>query len=256
MSHSAFKIKLSSRLQQIKAMVTKEYDHIWDCCCDHGLLGFALLSETDTTQTVTSHTSIKKANEETRVNHSIHFVDIVPDLISGVTHKLERFYNDENVKTKWFTHCIDVAKLPLDQHQGRHLIIIAGIGGDLMISFINAIHRNYPTTSIDFLLCPVHHQYALRTHLSSLDFSLLDEVLIEDNQRIYESLLVSTKSDEKNKINAVGDKIWQANSDRQQVIIDKYLQKTLKHYQRIQLGNANEVQHIIAAYEKLITKQA
>ena len=257
-SHSTFNIKLSPRLQQINAMVTAEYEHIWDCCCDHGWLGFSLLSQAKT--------------------NNIHFVDIVPELITNVESKLQRFYNNVPASndhigsvqtasvhkafshtgtyntTSWYTHCIDVAKLPLTKYQGKHLVIIAGVGGDLMINFIKAIYQQYSELTIDFLLCPVHHQYALRTTLIDLNFSLLDEVLVEDKQRFYELLLVSSNRDETNiryKISAVGNKIWQTDSSEQQKIADNYLKKTLKHYQRIQQGKTSDVQNIIDAYQAI-----
>ena len=229
-------IKLSKRLQQIEEMVTFQYPHIWDCCCDHGLLGFSLLSR--------------------QTSSKIHFVDVVPELMTKLTHKLERFFSN----SIWQTHCLDVAKLPLAQHQGKHLVIIAGVGGDLMIHFIEAIYQQYKHLDIDFLLCPVHHQYALRQKLIALDFSLQDEVLIEDNQRFYEIMLVSSSgkklreelSYNNTKISPVGDKIWQATSNKQSDIVNKYLLKTLQHYQRIQQGvaqgKANSVQDIIDAY--------
>ncbi|MDX2422429.1 MAG: SAM-dependent methyltransferase, partial [Amphritea sp.] len=37
-------MKLSKRLTQIEQLVAPGYTHIWDCCCDHGLLGAALLA--------------------------------------------------------------------------------------------------------------------------------------------------------------------------------------------------------------------
>ena len=112
-------LKLSKRLQQIEKMATQQYEHIWDCCCDHGLLGFALLSsQTDST---------------------IHFVDIVPELMAEVENKLERFCPS----LPWKAHCLDVAKLPLTQYQGKHLVIIAGVGGDLMKQFIEAIYQQH-----------------------------------------------------------------------------------------------------------------
>lgn len=183
---------------------------------------------------------------------NIHFVDIVPALMSELENKLYRFYSNST----WKTHCLDVAKLPLTGYKGSHLIIIAGIGGDLMIEFIKAIYQKHHNLNIDFLLCPVHHQFSLREKLIELDFSLKDEVLIEDNQRFYEIILVASTRDESNKINPVGDRIWQCESKKQTDIADKYLSKTLKHYQRIQQGlqrsthqnTTNDVQHIIAAY--------
>ena len=224
-------------------MVTAQYDHIWDCCCDHGLLGFTLLSH--------------------QAACNIHFVDIVPDLMVEVEKKLERFYPNSS----WKTHCLDVATLPLARYQGRHLVIIAGVGGDLMIQFITAIYQQHKNLHIDFLLCPVHHQFSLRQKLIELGFSLKDEVLIEENRRCYEILLVSSESinlnQENNKISPVGDKIWQSASSQQSTIIDRYLQKTLNHYQRIQQGiqqnsdkgsqqeKANDVQYIIDAYSAI-----
>lgn len=223
--------KLSNRLQQIDKMVTSKYDHIWDCCCDHGLLGFTLLSRS--------------------ANSKVHFVDIVPELMAKVENKLKRFYPS----APWKTHCIDVAKLPLAQHEGKHLIIIAGVGGDLMIQFIEAIVQQHKNLPIDFLLCPVHHQFSLRQKLIALDFSLKDEILIEDNRRFYEILLVSSQGKENSPINPVGDKIWQSTSSEQAEIANNYLQKTLNHYQRIQQGSrqnkTNNVQHVIDAYSAI-----
>lgn len=211
-------------------MVTADYTHIWDCCCDHGLLGATLLSRL--------------------AAPNIHFVDIVPKLMAELETKLQRFYPHST--PVWKTHCIDVAELPLDKHQGKHLVIIAGVGGDLMIKFIGALHQKYPELTIDFLLCPVHHQFALRKKLIELNFALKDEVLIEDNQRFYEVILVTSVTDENAPISAVGEKIWQSTSIKQANIAEKYLHKTLSHYQRIEQGNSNSVAHIIAAYRTVV----
>jgi tRNA (adenine22-N1)-methyltransferase len=223
-------------------MVTSQYEHIWDCCCDHGLLGFNLLTR--------------------QAADNIHFVDIVPELMAELNAKLQRFFtplpNSNNAN--WYIHCIDVAKLPLQKHKGKNLIIIAGVGGDLMIQFIQSIHQQYPNLDIDFLLCPVHHQFLLRQKLIALNFSLIDEVLVEDNRRFYEIIHVSTGSTSNIKIHPVGNKIWQSPSnvpsDTQTETAHKYLDKTLSHYRRIQQGfeqnitpdKTKNVQHIIDAY--------
>lgn len=220
-------------------MVAPEYKHIWDCCCDHGLLGFSLLSS--------------------QANSTVHFVDIVPKLMANLENKLKRFC----LNLPWNAHCIDVATLPLAQYQGKHLVIISGVGGDLMIQFIDAIYQQNKNLNIDFLLCPVHHQFSLRQKLIALNFSLKDEVLIEENQRYYEILLVSSSgeklSNESSKISPVGDKIWQSTSQAQTKTIEKYLQKTLGHYQRIQQGylqsnqldKVDGVQQILDAYNAI-----
>nr|WP_086940488.1 tRNA (adenine(22)-N(1))-methyltransferase TrmK [Thaumasiovibrio occultus] len=218
-------MKLSKRLDQIKSLVGDRYDHIWDCCCDHGLLGAALLQE----------------------NRTVHFVDIVPKLMAELEQKLLRFHGAE----KWQTHCLDVAKLPLAEYAGRHLIIIAGVGGDLMQQFIVTLQAQYRHLALDFLLCPVHHQFALRQQLAELDFGLRDEALVEDNRRYYEVLLVANQRQALASVSAVGDKIWQQVGAQQAQMAADYHRKTVQHYQRIQRGNTADVQHIIDAYQRL-----
>jgi len=182
---------------------------------------------------------------------NLHFVDIVAELMHILESKLQQFFSSS--PTAWTTHCIDLQKLPLSQYQtkdpGKHLVIIAGVGGDLMTQLIEGICRNNPTMIIDFLLCPVHHQFTLRKKLIELNFSLKDEILIEENQRFYEILLVSSNANEGTKISPVGDKIWQSDSNEQAIITKNYLRKTLKHYQRIQLNPETNAQKIIDAYQ-------
>ncbi|MDO6718958.1 tRNA (adenine(22)-N(1))-methyltransferase TrmK [Psychrosphaera sp. 1_MG-2023] len=227
-------MKLSKRLKQIEQMVSSRYAHIWDCCCDHGYLGAALLDR--------------------NLGSTIHFVDIVPTLMTEVETKLQRHYPLQSAL--WKTHCLDVAKLPIGDFNGQQLVIIAGVGGDLMIEFIEALHKKqqeHKNLKLDFLLCPVHHQFSLRQKLIELGFSLNDEVLVEDNKRFYEILHVSLASDIQHDISPVGDSIWQGESAEQEKVAQRYLHKTLSHYQRIQKGN-NKAQHIIDAYNQINLK--
>ncbi|GAA3955262.1 tRNA (adenine(22)-N(1))-methyltransferase [Allohahella marinimesophila] len=219
-------MRFGKRLRQIEAMVAPGYDHIWDCCCDHGLLGAALLSGA-----VAPH---------------IHFVDIVPELVEALDYKLQRF--DTQPISAWTTHCVDVRALPLQQYPGRHLIVIAGVGGALTGQFIEAIHQRIPQTQMDFLLCPVRQQFSLREQLIRLAFSLKDEVLIEDRQRFYEVLLVSSDPDEGEPIHKVGKAIWQADTAEKRQAIEAYRQQTLRHYQRMQSGSNMEIHDILEAY--------
>ena len=225
-------MKLSKRLKHIESLIETNYDHIWDCCCDHGFLGTQLL--------------IKQTAK------NIHFVDIVPELIEDIEKKLGQFHPEQ--KSNWNTHCIDVAKLPLTKHQGKHLIIIAGIGGDLMLRVIDAIYRSHSKLEIDFLLCPVNRQFALREKLNELNFSLRDEILIEDKSRFYEILLVSNKVNKDSTISPVGEKIWQSNNEIQAKLTKAYLNKTLNHYQRIRQNNANNSERVVAAYRNVKLK--
>lgn len=228
--NSGKKINLGKRLHHIQSMVTEQYDHIWDCCCDHGLLGAALLERNAAPQ--------------------IHFVDIVPELTRQLENKLSRFFpSTAESRSRWQVHCVDAAALPLVEVNGRHLVIIAGVGGDLTADIIRSIHQKNPTATIDFLLCPVHHQFTLRQQLIELDFSLKTEALIIENQRFYEILLVSMAGNSCFKIHLAGSLIWQYNTSDQAQIAAGYLQKTLDHYRRMQLNPSNDVQNIIATYD-------
>lgn len=229
-------MKLGKRLTQIESMVEGGYDHIWDCCCDHGLLGAALL------------------NRQAAAN--IHFVDIVADIMAQVTSKLERFYPQESqtAASQWHVHCVDVALLPLQQFNGKHLLILAGVGGELMIDFITAIHTQHPNADIDFLLCPVHHQFLVRQTLISLDYRLYTEILLEENKRVYEIMLVARAQQASvvlQPIHPVGSLLWQVHTSEQEKNAIGYLDKTLNHYRRIQLNNTTQVQHIIEAYSSV-----
>src|SRR5690606_29317883 len=97
--------------------------------------------------------------------------------------------------------------------KGKHLVILAGIGGERMAEIVNLIVTRRATADIDFLLCPVHHQFALRQQLIHLNFSLKTEILVKENQRFYEILLVSSGQHADlpcQKIHAVGSLIWNA----------------------------------------------
>lgn len=211
-------------------MVTADYSHIWDCCCDHGFLGASLLSR--------------------QAAKNIHFVDIVPELITTIESKLQQFY--PHSLSDWKTHCLDVAKLPLQQYQGKHLVIIAGIGGDLMIQFINDLYQKHHKMNIDFLLCPVNQQFALREKLIALKFGLKNEILVEDNRRYYEIILVTSTSDANRTISPVGHDIWQSVTAEQASVVKQYLDKTLKHYNRVQQGSAKHLDYIISAYNSKV----
>lgn len=240
-------MKLSNRLQTLHSLVSNDYQHIWDCCCDHGFLGVQLLSD-------------HKAP-------LIHFVDIVPSLMNELEGKLTRYFpQDNNVEqheqSQWKVHCLDVAAIPLDKHAGRHLVIIAGVGGDLTQKLVDDIHHQHPDKAIDFLLCPVHQQSELRSHLKSLKFGLINEVLIEENRRYYEILLVRNNRHENEtsslltEVSNVGDKIWTPSCEQKKQVSVQYKAKTLQHYLRIhqgqeKQGKASEVKHIIDAYQAI-----
>lgn len=225
-------MKIGKRLQQLQSMVTEPYDHIWDCCCDHGLLGAALLRQ--------------------HPNAFVHFVDVVPALIESLTERLTQHFADT---PRWQALCMDAGALPLDTHKGRHLIIIAGVGGDLMMAMIARLQDTHPDLALDFLLCPVHHQYALRTMLIKRRFGLKAECLVEENRRFYEVLLVTSQRGDATQcfdVSPVGSLLWQVTDKTQRAMQKQYLLKTLSHYERIQRGKPDEVAAILKAYQQVV----
>lgn len=136
-------MKLGKRLTQLVQQVKRDYDHIWDCCCDHGLLGAALLKQ---------HPS-----------STVHFVDIVPSLIDKVTLDLIRYFPATTDSPRWRTYCLDVRDLPLEANAGSHLVIIAGVGGDLMTEFIAELAKRHPSMTFDSAAVPCSpHLYLAR----------------------------------------------------------------------------------------------
>ncbi|NLS13409.1 SAM-dependent methyltransferase [Vibrio sp. SM6] len=225
-------MKIGKRLTQLHALVGHNYDHIWDCCCDHGLLGMSLLK---------SHP-----------NSQIHFVDIVPSIIQSLSERLSREFTDNPM---WHTHCLDAGLLPINDYSGRHLIIISGVGGDLMLEMITKLRAHCDDITFDFLLCPVHHLYHLRQQLKAWQFSLIDEKLVLENKRFYELLLVSTRHQTANNqvISETGEQIWRSDNETERSTKQQYLQQTLAHYQRIQRSKPEKVKAIITAYQAVET---
>ena len=217
------KVKLGKRLAAIESIVDGHYDHIWDCCCDHGLLGFQLLEQ-------------NKAS-------NLHFVDIVPQLLVDVENKLKRFYKGLN---HWHVHCLDVAALPLtDYPEEKHLVIIAGIGGQLLIELLRKLMPVARSLNVEFILSPVHHNYQLRVYLSQQKCALIDEYIVAENKRFYEVIHLNNKAG--TLVSTVGDKMWDFENPSHQI----YLQQTIKHYQRMAQNPDSEVNDIINAYKQL-----
>lgn len=207
--------KLSHRLLTLQHLIENEYEHIWDCCCDHGHLGMSLLSKFAKVQS----------------SPTIHFIDIVPTLMDDINAKLTRFYPQPDFH--WQVHCGDVSQLPLAKTSKKQLVIIAGVGGELTQEFVTQILKQHQHQSIDFLLCPVNEPYHLRQSLIALDLSLRSEQIINDNKRYYEALLVTNDVQHSTSISAVGEQMWQTVSEQQQAINQAYLAKTIAHYQRV-----------------------
>ena len=218
---------LSRRLNQIDRMVTKHYSHIWDCCCDHGLLGMKLL--------------------ERSAADALHFVDVVEPLMSVLEAQLKKYAAPTD---NWQVHCLDVAHLPIAQTpvKDSHLVIIAGVGGDLMIELVTKVLVNNPSRVIEFLLCPVYQQYKLRSTLIKLGLNLEAEYLLRDNKQFYEMIHVAVNNDgsESKQLSPVGSLMW----DFSQPEHRDYRLRMIEHYQRMQNNNPKAAE-VVMQYQEL-----
>lgn len=220
-------MKLSTRLATMAQQVSFEYEHIWDCCCDHGYLGLALLEQVIQRPLATQ----------------IHFVDCVADITDPIADQLRQL---GICHRHWQVHCEDVAELVLkSDNNARHLVIIAGVGGELTLQLVQSLLARHPALAIDFMLCPVHHQYEMRQGLMNAGLHLHAEQLLHENGRYYELLTVSARGPF--MLTAVGSLMWQTNHE----LHVAYIERKIQHYQRLRLG-AQPVEGIIAQYQTLL----
>jgi tRNA (adenine22-N1)-methyltransferase len=209
-------MRLNKRLLALSEMVELPYPTVWDCCCDHGLLGFKILAD--------------------GMVKNVNFVDCVPEIIERLNKKLTMYSSQLPANTQWQSLCVDVVNLPLDidlisslksnTRIPRHLIILSGVGGELMIDMIDKLTSQYDGYNIDYLLCPVHHTYKLRKKLISLNFKLKQEQIVVENNRGYELLLVNQQEGE--LLTLTGERQWKTKKSHHQ-----YLLNLISHYQRI-----------------------
>jgi tRNA (adenine22-N1)-methyltransferase len=214
-------MKLSTRLTTIcQAITADQFQHIWDCCCDHGLLGLQLMAD--------------------HPNSQVHFVDVMPHLINEIESRLKPLPSNN-----WTVHCIDAATLCLNNEKS-HLVIIAGVGGDLLLEMVQAIMGNHAElmkdNRVDFILCPVRKLNKVREGLDKLQLGLVSEQLVKDNNQFYEVIHVSNCSNK--KINLVGDQMW--DSCNQQHL--EYRNNMIGHYQK---QPSDRAKYLLALYQNI-----
>ncbi|AVV82355.1 tRNA (adenine(22)-N(1))-methyltransferase [Shewanella putrefaciens] len=240
-------MKISQRLQHINHMVQGHYDHIWDCCCDHGLLGMMLLKRNTANQ--------------------VHFVDCVAPLMLQLTQDLQRFFPKQAFSTghsvaqntlgisQWQVHCLNAADLPIEQTDitNTHLIIIAGVDGKLLIELVQALISRHGSRQIEFILCPVHHNYYVRHSLAKLGFFIQAETLLEENRRFYEVLHVTLERPcHGHPVTLTGSLMWEDLDKKDLDLAKRYLSQVIAHYQR--MPSDLQVPYIIHAYQSQLAQ--
>jgi len=203
---------LGPRLNAILELVSQvqqktPYPYIWDCCCDHGYLGIKILNE--------------------NLCEKLVFVDKVPHIIEQLSIKLAPYSTGKH-------ECIvaDAAELCFDSQQ-RHLVILAGVGGERSVDIASAIECNHPDVKIDFIFCPSTSQNVLREYLVTQDSGLAFESIVYENKRYYEIIFVQGKAttNELPKV-SLNCNIWERDNPDQQ----RYLEKLKQHRLKKELG--------------------
>lgn len=228
-------MKLTKRLSHLVDIANKPYQVVWDCCCDHGLLGFNLLKRGQVQQ--------------------VNFVDIVPSIINQLSINLQNYAHHLPEHVSWQTYCQDVAQIDLHSNiqskseACQQLVIISGVGGQLIAEFLEKLMQKYSGLNIDFLLSPVNHAYRLRHCIRELKLGLIDESLVTDNKRTYELLLVNPM--QQRQVTLIGEQQWLLNREHH-----SYLLGLIKHYQRVLKSDNNQHnQNALRQYSQLLTKQ-
>tara|TARA_R110002167_G_scaffold44413_14_gene133646 strand:- start:2350 stop:3036 length:687 start_codon:yes stop_codon:yes gene_type:complete len=164
-------IRLGKRLGEIAKLITQHhpYDHIWDCCCDHGYLGTYLLSH---------------YSKQTKHKVQINFVDQVTHITGQLRDKLK-----QSAYSHYEVHTVDAGQLELDKHK-RHCIIIAGVTTTGTLKILQTLLSQHPKQKLDFILCPTRGQYDLRQYLRKQNAHLYEEQHILENGRHYELVYV------------------------------------------------------------------
>ena len=116
------------------------------------------------------------------------FVDQVPHIMAQLAARLASLNIGQHELIT-----ADAGDLCFDTQQ-RHLVIVAGVGGERTVTILRAIEARHPGMAIDYIFCPSTSQHALRDYLAAEDFGLADESLVCEKKRYYEVLYVQANA--------------------------------------------------------------
>lgn len=187
----------------------------------------------------------------------VHFVDVVPEIMAQLKQRMSETNGEDQAEVprpdgQWSVHCADLRTLVFPElpvlpgQAGRRLIVIAGVGGDLMIEMVAALQNNNPGQRLEFLLCPVYHVFKLRSALAESGFGLLNETIVQDGGLFYEILHIATDSSE--PLSSVGSMMW----DFDQHHHHEYLSQLISHYERVAKGLGQQKVPMLAEYRALL----
>ncbi len=216
--------KLSPRLQAVVDVLENHatrYQGVWDCCCDHGYLGGHIMSR--------------------ELCDKVYFVDQLPHITASLEAALKRFGD-----SRYSVITADAGRLDIPE-QGRHLLLILGVGGRAIVAILQQLQRCNPKQNFDFILCATNCVYDLRVYLRSLGWGLIREQIVTDRGREYELIQVSASIDHiGNNITTTGQ-MWDIDNSQHR----RYQKRLLEHYYRQSRSDDGARLHaIIEAYQR------
>ncbi|MGX5172479.1 tRNA (adenine(22)-N(1))-methyltransferase TrmK [Aliikangiella sp. IMCC44653] len=215
-------MKIGKRLLAIERLIPKSYTSIIDCCCDHGLLGIRLLQRNEPCQII--------------------FNDRLQPILDNL--KLRLLAEPLANQNQWEIWSGDASLIKIPA-TGKHLVVIAGVGGDKTIALIRAIFNNNLDSHFDLIICPVHHLYDVRKFLTQLPLGLVKEMIVEENKRFYEIIYLSASATK--AVSLTGSEQWDFSEESH----PRYLKQLINHYQRQSLDPKKVVTEKLAAYRRL-----
>lgn len=172
----------------------------------------------------------------------VMFVDVLVPQMAQLEHRLkQRFPAD---KFDWQVLCQDLQEITVPETDSQ-LFIIAGVGADSAIRFIDSLCASRFGARFDLLVCSVHGSYSVREALIRHGFKLKAERIILENNRYYEGIYVSQTAG--TNIMNTGAAMWDwANPEHRE-----YAHRLTGHYSKKAQTDPKKFQSIIDNYKRL-----
>lgn len=185
---------LDQRLQRAFDYLVLEKD-CWDFCCDHGLLGKAII--------------------KSGAFGEVHFVDKVSNIMKKLDDDLAEYFKNENYKT----HSSD---LRFEKLNPEGNLLFLGIGSKSMIEMLK-VQCPQAREGLRLILCPNKGSEILREYLSVSNWKLVYDELIADKKDCRDFLVCEIAGED---IKLFGNKINNCSG------YENYINDIKKHYLR------------------------
>lgn len=155
-------MKISNRIKQFLNFYEGQ-EHIYDLCCDHGLIGRSLAQKALAANTL----------------KSITFNDLVPAIVNKLKHI------DSDIPKELIFYQTSPAQDIIIEKQ-NNLIIIAGIGGKLMAEIVENLALKGIDKSTTIVVSPHNNYFYFRNRiLNNTRLKFTNECFIHDKGQYY-----------------------------------------------------------------------